>query len=77
LVVSDNAKAFKSVSRNLVQLCGSAEVTDYMSAIGIKWKFILEKYPWWGGFWERLVRTTKTALKKTFGNARVDLESLS
>jgi len=48
-----------------------------MSAIGIKWKFILEKYPWWGGFWERLVRTTKTALKKTFGNARVDLESLS
>ena len=37
--ISDNFKTIKSREINL----------------GIKWKFILERSPWWGGFYERLV----------------------
>ena len=42
-------------------------VQSYVSEQGIKWKFIIELEPWMGGFYERLVGSNKTALKKTIG----------
>ena len=42
----------------------------------IEWKFISCRAPWYGGYWERLVRLTKNALKKTLGRAFVTLSSL-
>ena len=44
-VISDNFKTFKAV-----------EVQNFMLYLRIKWKFILEKSPWWGRFYERVVR---------------------
>lgn len=38
--------------------------------------FIPERAPWWGGFWERLVRSVKMALKKTIGNAMISTTEL-
>ena len=32
--------------------------------------------PWWGGFWERMVCLTKTALKKTLGRQHISLTTL-
>jgi hypothetical protein len=32
--------------------------------------------PWFGGFWERLIGLTKTALKKVLGRASVNLVTL-
>ncbi|XP_066987481.1 uncharacterized protein [Macrobrachium rosenbergii] len=32
-----------------------------------QWKFTVPRAPWWGGWWERLVRSVKFALKKTLG----------
>ena len=32
--------------------------------------------PWWGGFFERLVKSTKRCLKKSLGTARVTYEEL-
>ena len=43
----------------------------------IQWKFIVERAPWWGGFYERLVRSLKTPLKKIFGKAMLDAEKLA
>ena len=42
-------------------------VQSYVSEQGIKWKFIIELQPWMGGFYERLVGSSKRALKKTIG----------
>ena len=39
----------------------------YLSSHGIRWQFIVERAPWWGGFYERLVGSVKRCLKKSLG----------
>jgi len=51
LMVSDNAKTFRSV-----------EVKRFMTSHGITQRFILPATPWWGVFYERLVRFVKLSL---------------
>ncbi|GFX60673.1 uncharacterized protein TNCV_4917231 [Trichonephila clavipes] len=41
------------------------------------WKFIVERAPWWGGFYERLVKTVKDPLRKILGRALLTFEELS
>ena len=64
-VLSDNVKTFKSV-----------EVHDYIRSIRIKWRFNVEGAPWWGGFFEQLVKSVKRCLKKVVRNARLTYEEL-
>ena len=42
----------------------------------VTWDFIAEKASWWGGFWERLVRSIKNCLKKTIGRSSLTFEEL-
>ena len=65
LFVSDNAKTFKS-----------QDVQQFVRSHGIEWKFNMPQSPWWGGFFERMVRCTKGCLKKTLGSARLTYEEL-
>ena len=44
---------------------------------GIKWRFIVEGAPWWGGFFERIVKSVKLSLKKCLRNARLNFVELS
>ncbi|GFS98897.1 integrase catalytic domain-containing protein [Trichonephila clavipes] len=44
---------------------------------GIHWKFIVERAPWWGRFYERLLKTIKDSLCKIFGKALLKFEELS
>ena len=39
-------------------------------------EIIPNRAPWFGGWWERLIGLTKTALKKVLGRALIDEESL-
>jgi hypothetical protein len=42
------------------------------------WKYIAPRSPWWGGWWERLVRSVKGALRKSLGSScltRSELET--
>ena len=64
--ISDNFKTFKAV-----------EVQNFMPYLRIKWNFILEKSPWWGGFYERMVRSIKNTLKKLVGASSLDYEQLN
>jgi len=41
---------------------------------GVTWKFNVPRAPWWGGFFDSMVRSVKPCLTKTFGTARVDYE---
>ena len=42
----------------------------------VKWVFTLEKAPWWGGFYERMIQSMKRCLKKTIGKAKLTYDEL-
>jgi len=70
-ITSDNAGQFKLAKSTLElaweNVVKSPEVESDVSEIGIKWSFIIELSPWMGGFYERLVGSSKIALKKSIG----------
>ncbi|CAB4006340.1 PREDICTED: uncharacterized protein LOC106817579 [Paramuricea clavata] len=76
LVVSDNAKTFKAASKELMTLMRDPQVKKYFLQQRMQWSFNLEKAPWWGGFFERLVGSLKRCLKKTIGKARLSYDKL-
>ena len=80
-IYSDNAKTFKSADSILQRLFrkNANELRPRLEAQGIEWKFITERAPWHGGFYERMVGSVKRALKKVLGNSRltyVEMETL-
>lgn len=76
LIVSDNAKTFKATSKALKKLYTHPEVVRELSSKMIEWKFNLERAPWWGGFFERMVGCVKRCLRKVLGNARLTFDEL-
>ena len=76
-LLSDNAKPFKSSSREIEKIPGSREVVQYMANNGVTWKFIVERAAWWGGFWERLVQTVKRTLREVLGRSCLSFDELS
>ena len=69
VIYSDNAKTFKAASGLLQHHLGHAAPV---------WKFSIPLAPWHGGWWERLVRSTKSALRKSLGRemvSRTELET--
>lgn len=80
IIWSDNAKTFKAANKELDKCWRVLEADETAQALTekrIQWKFINPKAPWWGGFYERLVKSVKTPLKKVFGKAMLDGEQLS
>ncbi len=65
LLVSDNAKTFKAT-----------EVKSFLLRNKIEKKFIMSASPWWGGFYERLVRSVKLPLKKVLGKSKLTYEEM-
>ena len=67
-ITSDDAKTFKAGSQDLkalkTQVIEAAKSQGFLANHGIKWKFITERAPWWGGFYERLIELAKRRLKK-------------
>ncbi|XP_055928674.1 uncharacterized protein LOC129959809 [Argiope bruennichi] len=79
VVVSDNARTFKRAELEIKliwNVLNHADVKNFYSANGIKWNYIVERAAWWGGFYERMVRTVKTALRKTLGKSCLTVEHL-
>ena len=76
LIVSDNAKTFKAAQKAVKKLYESGNVRAYMQDNCVKWQFNLERAPWWGGFFERLVGLVKRCLRKVLGNAKLTFEEL-
>jgi len=75
-ITSDNTKTFKSSSKDIRRITRSNWVLRYLVNQRISWNFIIERAPWWGGFWECLVRSVKVSLKKVLGRATLNFEQL-
>ena len=76
-LVTDNAKTFQSSSKEMLKIARSREVNDYLNTRKVSWKFIVERAPWWGEFYERLVKSVKRSLKKSIGKSHVTYDQLT
>ena len=69
VLFSDNAISFQATPSL------SREQYGHLSP---QWRFIAPRSPWWGGWWERLIKSVKSALKRTLSSnllTRVELET--
>ena len=76
LIVSDKAKTFQATEKALIKLFKHPEVACQLDRKRIEWRFNLERAPWWGGFFERMVGSVKACLRKVLGNARLSFDEL-
>ena len=70
VVYSDNARTFKGADTYLQR---------YFGHLAPRWRFLVPRAPWWGGMYERLVRSVKTALRKSLGQrslSKTELETV-
>ena len=65
LFTSDNFKLFKSLEAN-----------KFLRKCWIKWLFIFEGSPWWGGFYELFNAIVKSSLKKVEGKALLNQKEM-
>ncbi len=68
--LSANGKTFKAAARFIEAVC------DYLAGRGVDWLYNIEKAPWWGGAFERMVKSTKRCLRKMVGRSRLSLDEL-
>ncbi|GBN40725.1 hypothetical protein AVEN_611-1 [Araneus ventricosus] len=74
---SDNAKTFEKSNRELEEISKILlhdNFHDFICNQKITWKFIVERGAWWGGFYERLVKSVKECLRKVLGRALLSFE---
>ena len=51
-IISDNSKTFMSANRELLHIKSDPVFKNFFPS----YTFNVEKAPWWGGFFERLIR---------------------
>ena len=66
IIYSDNAKTFDAAS----------SLVKHFGPNAPAWKFSVPLAPWYGGWWERLVRSTKSALRKSLGKTLIERSEL-
>jgi hypothetical protein len=74
MLISENAKTFRSASKEIQALSRSQDVLSRLANNRITWTFIVERATWWGGFWERLIKIIKRCLKKIVGRSTLTFE---
>ena len=43
----------------------------------ISWHFIVPHGPWWGGYWERMVKIVKQTIKKILGRSTINYDEMN
>ncbi|UYV64990.1 hypothetical protein LAZ67_3002675 [Cordylochernes scorpioides] len=69
-IYSDNGTNFAKLNRIFKRL-DWIRIERETSIKRIQWIFIPPSAPWWGGFWERMVRTIKEMLIKMLGHRKL------
>lgn len=76
MMISDNGKTFVAAAKTIKRVVSSPEVQNYLEGTGCEWRFNVPRAPWWGGLFERLVRSTKRCLRKALGQAKFSYDEL-
>ena len=76
IMISDNGSTYLSAAEGLRSLMESPTVKEELGRKSVSWRFIPKRAPWFGGFWERLIGLSKTAIKKVLGRRHVSLSIL-
>jgi hypothetical protein len=72
---SDNGTNFVG-AQNLLKKVNWKKLEEKVHVKQIKWTFNPPSAPWWGGWWERLVRTVKELLRRMIGSAKLTRREL-
>ena len=75
-MLSDNAKTFKSASVSITNTLKSLEVKKFFGDVHVEWQFNLEKAPWQGGVFERMIKSAKRCLRKAIGKNCLTFDEL-
>ena len=74
--VSDNGKTFKAACKYISAVFQDSTVKRYLAGLGCEWTFNVERAPWWGGVFERLIKSTKRCLRKLVARAHLSYDEL-
>ena len=75
-MLSDNAKTFKAADKAIQAIFLDPTVQQHFAGMRVEWQFNLEKAPWWGGIFERMVKSAKRCLKKVIGKQLLTYDEL-
>ena len=65
------------LSAILLRLSSRKKFKAFLLNSQTKWEFMLQKSPWWGGFYERLINIIKNCLKKVIGKSFLNYEEVN
>ena len=81
---SDHGSNFVGASRELAELAAFLEeqrtqtdIPDFCASQSIRWSFIPERAPHFGGLWESAVKSMKLHLRRVVGSTRLTFEELT
>ena len=77
LILSDNAKTFKSASIDIRKIVRSKAVLNYLANRNIEWRFIPERAAWFGSTYKRMVGSVKKCLRKVIGRSILRYDELN
>ncbi len=75
-MISENAKTFKVASVSISSICERPEVKKFFSTVHVQGQFNLEKAPWWGGAFKRMIKSAKRCLRKSIGKTCLTFDEL-
>ena len=75
-MVSDNGKTFKSAAAIITRTLKDPKLRRAFENLRVKWAFNLEKAPWQGGIFERMVKSAKRCLRKAIGKTALSYDEL-
>ncbi len=75
-MISDNAKTFKSAKKLIETTLDDPTVKRLFVDLQLTWTLNLEKAPWQGELFERLIQSAKRCLKRTIGKSKLSFDKL-
>ena len=75
-MLSDNGSTFKATEKAITSVFKHPAVKQHFANVQVKWQFNVQRAPWWGGFFERMIQSTKRCLRKSIGGARLTYDEL-
>lgn len=75
-MLSDNAKTFQAADKAIKAILHDPAVQQHFVGLRVEWRFNLEKAPWQGGIFERMVKSAKRCLRKAIGKKTLTFDEL-